>query len=478
MRIGSLIRMNAKGTAESAAVGRSKPSRSQATLRSSRHHRRAKFEFALQYRALFENNPLPMWIIDRRNLSFLAANRAAVRRYGYSKSEFTKMTVLDLHPIEERPGLRKSLSMGWEPEPSRASYLSQHLKKNGKLIEVEVRAESLTLFGRRVRLAVAINITERKEAESRAESLAKFPDENPNPALRVSRDGMVTYHNKPSTALLRAWSYVKGSPLTGKWFHLVRLAYDSGTEQQEEIRCGNRIFSIMLAPIPNSGYVNIYALDITERKRLERAVLEISEQEQRRIGQEMHDHLNQQLAGIKYLTDVLGKRLARKVLPEAAEAARVSELLNQAIQDARSLAHGLFPVKLQADGLATALQDFARTMQDTYKVSCRFICNQPVPLSDNGTATHLFRIAQEATRNAVRHGKAPNVLIRLDLNRGAVWLTIKNDGRNFPLRLAGRKGMGLEIMKQRALASGGKLEIHRAPGGGTIVVCKLRAQIT
>ncbi len=449
--------------------------RNPAPPRASHGRHRAKFEFAVQYCALFENNPLPMWVIDRKTLSFLAANRAAVRHYGYSKAEFKKMTVLDLHPAEERSRLRRTLSRGWEP--SHASFLSRHLKKNGKLIEVEVHAEPLTLSGRPLRLAAALNITERREAELRAESLAKFPDENPNPALRVSRDGAVIYHNKPSALLLRAWGCGKDRRLSGKWLRTVRATYDSGLPQQEEVECRKQIFSLTLAPIRESGYVNIYGLDITERKQLEKAVLESGEQERRRIGQDLHDHLNQQLAGIAYLNDVLGQRLARLDLPEAADAARIGDLLNQSIRDARSLAQGLFPVKLEADGLMTALLEFARAVRDTYKISCGFVCGDPVFLQNNATATHLFRIAQEAVRNAIQHGKASSVVMSLQRQDGAIQLTVKSNGRDFPSKLPRNGGMGIQIMKHRAHASGGALEIRRAQGGGTIVTCHLARQV-
>lgn len=463
--------MNTKRIADPADTGTRKRRRSRAPIGLSPHRGDAEFEFAAQYCALFENNPLPMWVIDRQSLAFLAANRAAVRQCGYSKAEFARMTVLHLHPPEDRPRLRRNLSRS--EEPRHAAYLSQHLKKDGTLIDVEVYAEPLTLQGRPIRLAVALDITKRRQAESRAASLAKFPDENPNPALRISSDGVVAYHNKPSEVLLRAWGCSKGHLRSSKWLRLVRMAYDSGWPQQHEIECGEQVFALTLAPIPEFGYVNIYALDVTERKRLERAVLEISEQEQRRMGLDLHDHLNQQLAGIAYLTDVLAKRLARKPLPEAKLAVRATELLNQAVRDVRSLAKGLFPVKPEANGLVTALQDFARSVRDTYHIACGLRCDAPVAALDNATGTHLFRIAQEAVRNAIRHGRASNIVMELGWRRDAIFLRVKNDGRDFPAKLPNHGGMGLEIMKYRAHTIGGKLEIRRAPGGGTILTCGL-----
>jgi signal transduction histidine kinase len=213
-----------------------------------------------------------------------------------------------------------------------------------------------------------------------------------------------------------------------------------------------------------------------ERKRLESEILEISEREQRRIGQDLHDGLTQHLRGIVYLNHVLHERLVQKSLPEATDSARITQLLDQAVDQARSLAQGLFPVELAATGLMHALRALAVTFKGIYGVSCRFVCPEPVLIHDNPTATHLYRIAQEAVQNAIRHGKATRVVIVLSTAENAVTLCIKDNGQGFPQSLPKIRGMGLEIMKHRARTIGGQLSHKPGTSEGTILTCVLPAR--
>jgi signal transduction histidine kinase len=210
-----------------------------------------------------------------------------------------------------------------------------------------------------------------------------------------------------------------------------------------------------------------------ERKRLEAEILEISEREQRRIGQDLHDGLTQHLRGIVYLQHVLYERLARKSLPEATDGARITQLLDQAVEQARSLARGLFPVELAATGLMHALRALAITVKDIYGVYCRFISPKPVLIHDNPTAIHLYRIAQESVQNAIRHGKATRVVIVLSATDNTVTLRVKDNGQGFPQVLPGMRGMGLEIMKYRARTIGGQLRLKPDARKGTVLTCVL-----
>jgi signal transduction histidine kinase len=210
-----------------------------------------------------------------------------------------------------------------------------------------------------------------------------------------------------------------------------------------------------------------------ERKRLESEILEISEREQRRIGQDLHDGLSQQLRGIAYISHVLHERLVRQGRPERADSGRITKLLNQAVDEARSLARGLFPVELEAGGLMAALKAFAATAKSIYRISCRFACPKPVLIHDNPTAIHLYRIAQEAVQNAIRHGRATRVVIALSAGRAGVTLCVRDNGRGFPEALPETRGMGLEIMKYRARMIGGSLSHKKGKGQRSALVCVL-----
>ena len=209
--------------------------------------------------------------------------------------------------------------------------------------------------------------------------------------------------------------------------------------------------------------------DITGRKRLEKEILEISEREQRRIGQDLHDGLCQHLAGIELMSQVLEQKLARRSKAAAARAGDIAKNVRDAISHTRLLARGLSPVTLESEGLMSALQELALNTEKIFHVACRFDCHPPVLVSDYPAATHLFRLAQEAVSNALKHGKAKRILIRLKEERGRLALSIIDDGSGFPTQIPKSKGMGLRIMQSRAGMIGGTLAIERNAVGGTSV---------
>jgi PAS domain S-box-containing protein len=213
------------------------------------------------------------------------------------------------------------------------------------------------------------------------------------------------------------------------------------------------------------------AEDVTDRRRLEREILEISDREQARIGQDLHDGLCQQLVSLGFDNNSLEQQLAARALPEVAAAQKMGKVLDDAIAEARSLSRGLFPVQLEADGLSLALQQLAAGVCARAKVNCRMDCPHPVLVRDNTVATHLYRIAQEAVNNAVKHSRAGSILIQLKTNHNRIELKVSDDGIGIPISRNPTGGMGLHIMNYRAQAIGGTLIIERAPRHGTIVFC-------
>jgi signal transduction histidine kinase len=216
--------------------------------------------------------------------------------------------------------------------------------------------------------------------------------------------------------------------------------------------------------------------EIAERERLERELLEISEREQRRIGQDLHDSLCQHLTGATLAGQVLEEKLAALHLPLAADAGKMVELVEEGIDLSRNLAKGLYPVEMAADGLMLALEEYAAAASELFKVACRFECDSPVLIHEPATAGHLYRIAQEAVGNAIKHGKARNILIRLDASEEGTVLSIKDDGIGLPEPLPENRGMGLRIMAHRAGMIGGMFKARRDETGGTLVSCELRAK--
>lgn len=213
------------------------------------------------------------------------------------------------------------------------------------------------------------------------------------------------------------------------------------------------------------------ARDITERRRLEREILEISSREQRRIGHDLHDGVCQQLAGIAYLVDILGDKLGEQGAVESAEAEKIGILINEATVQARSVARGLFPVRLEENGLVSAIEELAASASERFKVNCTFTCDRPPPIVDNEVALHLYYIAQESTLNALRHGKAENVNIALLPDGDRYKMTVQDDGSGFHASGANRTGMGIRIMRYRAKVIGANLDLQSEPGRGTQVSC-------
>ncbi len=213
------------------------------------------------------------------------------------------------------------------------------------------------------------------------------------------------------------------------------------------------------------------ARDITERKRLEREILEASNREQRRIGHDLHDGVCQQLAAISYLTEVLADDLQEKGDAASAEAEKIGRLLNETITQTRGVARGLFPVRLEENGLASALEEMAGNASSLYGINCRFSGDRVLPAMENGTALHLYYIAQEAVVNAVKHGKAASVTIALSRANDRFALTVQDDGAGFEPPGTGGAGMGIRIMRYRARVIGATLDLKSKPGKGTQVTC-------
>ena len=266
----------------------------------------------------------------------------------------------------------------------------------------------------------------------------------------------------------------------GRRKELRRLSEEKGSVQGFEAELlhkdRRRIWVTINAHLVRDGkgavlYLEGTAQDITERKRLEKALLEVSEREQRLVGQDIHDGLCQRLFCTAIGCNLLQEHLATQSRPEAAEAAKILAQLQAAIGEARSLAHGLSLANLDKRGLAAALGDLASTTTLDCHVPCTAECPGSVPITDPATATHLYRIAREAVHNAVKHARPSRILIRLEATADGLRLGVEDDGRGIPEGQSLGSGMGFGMMRYRANMLGGELKIQRAPCGGTIVTC-------
>jgi len=213
-------------------------------------------------------------------------------------------------------------------------------------------------------------------------------------------------------------------------------------------------------------------LEMAERERLEKEIIEISEREQRRIGRDLHDSLCQHLTGTALAGRVLEEKLATRSLIEAADAGQLVGLVEDGILLARNLARGIMPVDMDAEGLTTALEELAKNITARSRVKCVFDLDGQVLVPNATAAMHLYRITQEAISNAIRHGKAQRIDISLSVRQARTTLTIEDDGVGLPDGWQkDQPGLGTRIMAHRAAMIGGELSIEPNPTGGTSVKC-------
>lgn len=214
--------------------------------------------------------------------------------------------------------------------------------------------------------------------------------------------------------------------------------------------------------------------NITERRRLEREIVEISDREQARIGQDLHDGLCQRLVSLAFDASTLRENLRQRGALDPRRLANIEVNLDAAITEARQLSRGLFPIRLEFEGLAPALDDLARNTRTRFGIECDFDCSHPPTIKNAAIATHLYRIAQEAVTNAIKHARPTQITIELAATAGALCLRIGDNGCGATPDPDGREsGLGLHIMKYRANAIGASLAVERGAENGTVVACVL-----
>ncbi len=225
--------------------------------------------------------------------------------------------------------------------------------------------------------------------------------------------------------------------------------------------------------------------DISDRKLLERAIVEASELERKQIGQDLHDTVSQQLAGLTMIARVLEKKSATADTHGAAalavEARRITQLADTALRQVKSICHGLYPVELERNGLAVVLQQLADQQETLFGVRCLFQTNAEADMTpDPAVAVQLYRIAQEAVSNAIKHAEPSLIEIQLEWTTDLCTLAVRDNGCGLVLTSAKPTGLGLAIMRYRANMVNTELEIDSDPGTGTTVRCAvpMRAQPT
>jgi PAS domain S-box-containing protein len=333
-------------------------------------------------------------------------------------------------------------------------------------------------------------VAERQRAEQELrqseQELTDFFSESPLGLLWVGPEGNILRANQAELELLgRTSDEVLGRQIAD--FHvesevaldvLERLARKE-TIQNHRARVRDKSGTVKHVLIDANGlwekdklvHSRWFIRDATHRVELEREILTISEREQRRLGHDLHDDLCQQLAGIQFLSESLAHELMAKSSAEAPQAKEIAQSVQHAMTQTRDLARGLSPVGMEAEGLMEGLGQLAARTSKLFRLNCHFHCPLPVLVPDHAVAIHLYRIAQEAVGNAVKHAKADRIELALAAAGTSVRLGVSDDGIGIPRKLPRREGMGLRIMHYRAGVIGGSLLIQHRLDGGTGVVC-------
>jgi PAS domain S-box-containing protein len=225
--------------------------------------------------------------------------------------------------------------------------------------------------------------------------------------------------------------------------------------------------------VEGERYVYCSSRDMTDQRRLERALLEATSNEQHKLGRDVHDGLGQELAGMSMLATAIAASLKKAGRPEAAELADLANLARQAVTNCRAIAHGLSPVTFADAGLIEVLQEMVALQRRSFDLNarCEVIQTAPLRLAPE-SIENLYRISQEAITNSRRHGRAKSIQVKLDIQPATVRLDVLDDGVGLASSPATSTGMGLKIMQVRAAIIGGRLSIGPGKHGGTLMSCE------
>jgi two-component system, LuxR family, sensor kinase FixL len=222
-----------------------------------------------RYSQLFSDNHAPMLLIDSETGAIVDANPAACTYYGYLHSEISQKKITDINTL---PPDQVKAEMERARKKRKDHFSFSHRLANGEIRAVEVYTSPIDIGGKTLLFSIIHDVTERKKAEEEVKSISKFPDENPSPVMRISKDGLLIFANPASAPILDIWNRQVGTQAPPEWLHHIQKVMESGNSQEIEIRCNDRIYSLILAPIQQDGYVNVYGRDVTEKRNAEIAL--------------------------------------------------------------------------------------------------------------------------------------------------------------------------------------------------------------
>jgi PAS domain S-box-containing protein len=441
--------------------------------------------------------------IDSRGI-IQSANAAAERMFGFTGAEMLGHNVKMIMPPPYRDEHDRYLEQYLKTRVGKIIGIGRELeaqRKDGVRFPIELavsEVDHLSLF-----TAILRNITQRKETEAALRESERF--------ARSTLDGLAAHiaivgQDGSIVAVNKAWRdfaaanggdieclaeganylfacdqsnglYSTEGPQVAKGIRAVLTGQAAGFSAEYPCHSPRekRWFVVCVTPFPGDGprRVVIAHENVTQRKQLEREVVEIASQEQRRIGQDLHDSVGQELTALNILVGDLAETLQSSTANGPKLIERMVQGLKRSQRELRAVLRGLLPVAVDTEGLMAALSDLAERTQQEGKATCTFDCSEPVSVGDNLTATHLYLIAQEAVHNAIKHGQPKHVHITLK-SEDHLLLSVRDDGIGMAaLPTENHGGLGMRIMRNRSAIIGATISIQPVQPTGTVVTCVL-----
>jgi len=462
---------------------------------------------------VFDNTHVMLAYIDRQ-YNFVRVNRCFAQYSKRKESYFPGRNYFEIHPDEDvRAAFDHMIQTGEPLTGFEKLWIDPNDPHRGPTCwnwsmvpvkDADGHVEGLVLSHQDVTESVrdreALHESERKEQEARRH-LAAIMESSGDAIFSVTPDGTITSWNGGAR---RIWGYEHGE-IVGRSVQRLMPASRIGDEmvRLHRVFAGSPLDGFDTLGVSRSGrrlHVNVSlsavrgddgrvfavavsARDITARKRMEREILQVIDEERQRARYELHERLAQRLSGSAMLCRALGKHLSQiaaggngysRCQPLAQSAEQIEDELRAAIGQTTALAHGLMPVAPTPGALMDSLRELARQTEIERAISCEFRCERSVRISDAATANQLYRVAQEAISNAVRCAKASSVVLELGVSDGAIQMTITDNGSQAvgpdkPARGPDASPTGVQVMAYRAGSIGGSLTVRPGPRHGTIV---------
>jgi len=461
-----------------------------------------KLEAAEKYRTIFLKSPLPNWIYDCETLYFLDVNDAAVLQYGYSREEFLKMTIKDIRPKEDLERLSAYIKT-LDTVSESGQGIWRHIKKNGQVIIVETTSYVIGFNNRKSRMVISNDVTDRIEAEEKiiqSENNLKTIFENTSEGfLLMDRNGVIRAFNKKAGnyALFSKEKDVRIGQSIYECIEESRKEFFEGIikkalkgddiqyDRAYDMGDGNTAWiDFSVTPVVEAGEVSGICItgrnitdkkilekkmleqNIQEQKKIARAIITAQEKERNRLGQELHDNVNQLLASIKlFLGIALVETKSKELISYPIE------LTDAAMNEIRILSSKLV-TPLKNIKLKELIQAILDDLGKNAAIKADFVYDLDGQVISSDLKLNIYRIIQEQLNNIVKHADAKKVRISIQMQKSMICIIVSDDGIGFDTNKK-RKGIGISNMMNRVQSFNGEVELKSSPGNGCTVEIRI-----